>query len=236
VGHREGDCVFGSETISEIKPLKADIKVSAFLVYNMYSQFSHKRPIWPLLLMKDQRMINPQDLLFKAKQGDIEAFGSLYEAYFTPIYRYIFWRLRNKELAEDLVQTVFVKVFQKIDKFEDRGKNPLAYFFTVSRNLIIDYQRKNKEASLDELEEQGVQASDKKKDLIEGVENSLQLEKIIKALDSLAKEQREVIVLKFINNLPNEEIARLMNKNEAAIRQLQCRALKALREELKSEI
>lgn len=181
-------------------------------------------------------MINPQELLLRAKQGDTEAFGGLYKFYFTPIYRYIFWRLRNKELAEDLVQTVFVKVFQKIDKFEDQGKSPLAYFFTVSRNLIIDYQRKKKEASLDELEEQGVQEPDKKRDLVEGVENKLQLEKIIKALDGLVKEQREVIVFKFINDLPNEEIARLMKKKEAAIRQLQCRALKALREKLKSEI
>jgi RNA polymerase sigma-70 factor (ECF subfamily) len=185
--------------------------------------------------MKDQRMINPQELLLKAKQGDTEAFGSLYEVYFTPIYRYIFWRLRNKEATEDLVQTVFTKVFQKIEKYQDQGKNPLAYFFTVSRNLIIDYQRKHKEASLDELENQGWQAPDEKKDLIEGVENKLQLGKIIKALKDLAEEQREVIIFKFINDLPNGEIARLMGKKETAIRQLQSRALKILREKLKNQ-
>lgn len=181
-------------------------------------------------------MINPQDLLYKAKQGDSEAFGSLYEAYFTPIYRYIFWRLRNKELTEDLVQTVFVKVFQKIDQFKDQGKNPLAYFFTVSRNLIIDYQRKSKAVSLEELAVQGFEAPDKKRGLAEDVGDKLKLEKIIKALEDLAEDQREVIIMKFINDLPNEEISRLTGKKEAAIRQLQCRALKILKEKFKPEI
>lgn len=180
-------------------------------------------------------MINPQELLLKAKEGDVEAFGSLYEVYFTPIYRYIFWRLRNKEATEDLVQIVFTKVFQKIEKYQDQGKNPLAYFFTVSRNLIIDYQRKNKEVSLEELAGHGFQALDEKKDLAEGVENKMQLGKIIKALENLAEEQREVIIFKYINDLSNEEIARLMGKKESAIRQLQSRALKILREKLKDQ-
>jgi RNA polymerase sigma-70 factor (ECF subfamily) len=182
------------------------------------------------------RMMTPKELLLKAQQGDVEAFGSLYEFYFTPVYRYIFWRLQDKDMVEDLVQAVFAKVFKNLKKYQDQGKNPLAYFFTVSRNLIIDYQRKKKEASLDDLQEGGFQAADEKSSPASELDNKMRLENIIKALEVLGDEQREVIILKYLNDLSNQEIASLMNKKEEAIRQLQCRALKVLREKFKSEI
>lgn len=165
-----------------------------------------------------------------AKEGNKEAFEQIYHLYFAPIYRYIYFRVRSKEMAEDLTQTVFLKVYQSISRFRARQDfSPLAYFFTVARNVVIDYWRKKKEVILDQenlswldMERQDKTLSDVKvkieaKDLIQD------------GLKQLNPEQQEVIILRFIDELSNKEIAALLGKTEVAVRQLQCRALKILR-------
>jgi RNA polymerase sigma-70 factor (ECF subfamily) len=178
----------------------------------------------------DQKM-----LMHSAKEGDVAAFGQLYEIYFTPIYRYIYLRVRNKAEAEDLVQGVFLKVYQSVGDFEERGSSPLAYFYTIARNTVIDFWRKKKEVVENPEEilvkiptpEESPQASIEKKETMAGVE---------KALENLTDEQQEVVIMKFINDLSNKEISEILGKSEEAIRQLQCRALKALRKNLESRI
>ena len=92
----------------------------------------------------DDNEIDAKELMRLAKDGDSEAFGLLYSKYFVPVFRYIYLRLKNKEEAEDLAQTVFLRVYKSLTRFRDQGKEPLAYFFTIARNAIIDYWRKKK--------------------------------------------------------------------------------------------
>ena len=82
---------------------------------------------------------NPKILMELAKGGDSEAFGHIYHLYLTPVYRFIYFRLRNKEEAEDLTQTVFLKVYQSIHAFQVKNQSPLAYFLTIARNTVIDH-------------------------------------------------------------------------------------------------
>lgn len=169
-----------------------------------------------------------------AKQGDAQAFSALYELYFTPIFRFIYFRVQSREEAEDLVQTVFLKVFRSLPNFHEQNASPLAYFYTVARNAIIDYWRKKKSVSLEDYEEMAENILDDKADPFESLERLASAKILRKALGVLTDEQREVIVLKFINELSNKEIAQLISKNEGAIRQIQCRALKAMRDFLKN--
>jgi RNA polymerase sigma-70 factor (ECF subfamily) len=84
---------------------------------------------------------DPRELLRRAKEGDEGAFGALYEIYYTPVYRYLFLRSRSKADAEDIAQTVFVKVYASLERFEIH-EEPLCYFFSVARNALIDFHRK----------------------------------------------------------------------------------------------
>lgn len=178
---------------------------------------------------------DPKELMRLAKEGDSDAFAKIYMLYFVPVFRYIHVRIKNKQLVEDLTQTVFLKVYQSIPRFEEQNRSPLCYFFTVARNTVIDHARKKKDVLIGDWEKEMLPASQ----VAEGPEKIVQKNETIatvqQAIKELTEDQREVIILKFIDELPNQEIALLLGKTEEAVRQLQCRALKALRERCNKE-
>lgn len=169
-----------------------------------------------------------------SKAGDAEAFGRLYELYFVPVFRYIYFRVKDKETANDLVQTVFLKVFRSLSNFREQNKSSLSYFFTVARNTVIDHWRAKKEVLLDDSENV-FEVSDKTDNPLKFIEKGETSQAIHRAIGQLADNQREIIILKFINEMPNKEIAELLGKTEDAVRQLQCRAIKTLRQILKNQ-
>lgn len=174
---------------------------------------------------------DPQELLRRAKAGDEESYGLLYKLYYTPIYRYLFFRTKDKTEAEDLAQGVFVKVFQALPNVKADMKEPIAYFYTVARNMLIDHYRKQKvrqTVSEDDMED----VPDTREDIAVSLDIVFTTDKVKETLKSLTAEQQEVIVLKFVNELSNKEIATTLGKNEDAVRQLQSRALKLLRQKL----
>lgn len=172
-------------------------------------------------------------LLEQAKKGDSDAFGELYEFYVTPIFRFIYFRVKNKEIAEDLTQTVFLKVYSHLDRIENNY--PRAYLYTVAKNVLTDHWRKKKTDTFDETAEDFQQPADDSPHIDAVIDQKMQAEKIKASLDVLSDEQREVLVLKFIQEFSNKEIAAMLDKNEDAIRQTQCRALKVLRAHLKEK-
>ncbi len=87
---------------------------------------------------------NPKSLIESAKKGDRRAFDKLYELYFTPVYRYVYLRVKDKSEVELIAQDVFIKVYKSLSTYEVKTASPLSYFFTVARNTIIDYWRKNR--------------------------------------------------------------------------------------------
>jgi len=157
-------------------------------------------------------------------------FERVYAIYFAPLYRYLLSQTKNRDVAEDLVQTVFLKVLQK---FPPEKLPPLPYFFTLARNSIIDYWRKKKELTLDISALPFSTLIDEKADPQREMQEAFSLNEITKALETLSYEQKEVLTLHFISDLPNSEIAKLMEKSEEAIRQIQYRAIKRLREIIK---
>ena len=98
----------------------------------------------------------PRELIFAARDGDSQAFALLYEEFFTPVFRYIFSKIGDRNDAEDLTQNVFVLAFGAIKNFEDQQKSPLAYFFTIARNLIIDFWRKKKGTEIEGEEKENL--------------------------------------------------------------------------------
>lgn len=176
--------------------------------------------------MEDIEGENIKDLVCLAKAGNSEAFGRLYELYFTPVFRYSFLRTRDKVVAENISQNVFLKSFKTINKFQERGRPFLAYLFTIARNEVIDYWKKPKNIQVEDVEMVKF-GEDKLMDLIEHRELD---RKILEALEMLTEEKKEIVSLKFFGGLKSFEIGVIIDKSEEAVRQIQYRALKELKE------
>ncbi|MDP4008664.1 MAG: sigma-70 family RNA polymerase sigma factor [Candidatus Peregrinibacteria bacterium] len=173
-----------------------------------------------------------EKLVLRSQQGDSEAFGQIYDVFVDAIYRYVYYRVKNEEV-EDLVEIVFLKSWENINKYKKGKYSFSAWIFRIAHNLVIDYYR-GKEArvdtlQLDEVLEETIQSYQREHKPIGCTELNLNNEILIRALGTLKKTHYDFIVLKFINQLSNEEIAEILGKNESALRVMQFRALKELR-------
>lgn len=169
-----------------------------------------------------------QEAVRRARLGDTEAFGELYATFFVPLYRYIYFRVSEKEDANDLAQDVFLKAYASFQNYVPSHESPLPYFYTIARNSIIDYYRKKKVPTLEDEVMQAIP------DTTPSVEDEAMMHEdfalIERQLSQLSPDQQDALILKYLNGRTNTEIAKMMGKSEAAIRQLQSRGLKALRE------
>lgn len=167
--------------------------------------------------------------LQKAQSGDQEAFGRIYDHFADKIYRFIFFRVGHKEVAEDVLSDTFVKSWQKINQINSPGALS-GWLYQIAKNNIIDYYRLKKElVALSEVEEILVDEASP----VDSVNLTFQQNKILKVLIRLPQEQQQVIKYRFFEDLSNEEIAYAMSKTEGAIRVLQHRAITKLKELLK---
>ncbi|MDA1060305.1 MAG: sigma-70 family RNA polymerase sigma factor [bacterium] len=165
-----------------------------------------------------------------AQTGDQDSFAQIYEIFVDPIYRYVFFRVKAVD-AEDLVETVFLKVWQNIRQYKPKKRSFSAWIFRIAHNLVVDYYRSSKDKHVDEL---SVQIPDTKREHnpIRVTQGVLDNEKLKIAIGKIKKQYQEVIIYKFVNELSNREISEIMRKSEGSLRILQFRALKALRREL----
>lgn len=163
-------------------------------------------------------------LTARARQGDKEAYGDLYELYLDEIYRYIFYRVSNEADAEDLTEQVFLKAWENLSNY--RGDVPLkAWLYRIARNTTVDHYRTRKQnIPLDE----NMSLIDKKDQPEEKAltqETALRLNGAISKLSPL---HQDVIILRFVNGYSTEEIAQILERSNGAVRVLQHRALKAI--------
>jgi RNA polymerase sigma-70 factor (ECF subfamily) len=164
-------------------------------------------------------------LVQEAKAGNPEAFAQLYDAYVDRIYRYIYFRVSDDSLTEDLTSQVFLKAWEYLDRYQAGSSPYLAWLYTIARNLVIDHYRTKRETvNLDEI----VHITGNEPTPDEEVQNRFEIEEMHDALQFLTDEQQQVLILRFISGLSTENVAEIMEKREGAIRALQMRALQTL--------
>ena len=169
-------------------------------------------------------------LVQEAKKGDKEAFGKLYEYYLDPLYRFVFFRVgQKKEVAEDIISDVFLKAWGKLKSFKEG--NFRAWLYMIARHTVIDYYRSSSKIHI------GVEESipDGKGNIEDTVIQSLTCQEIVDSMKHLTEDQREVLVLKFVEDMSYRDIAKILEKKEEAIRALQHRGLKELKKFLHYE-
>jgi RNA polymerase sigma-70 factor (ECF subfamily) len=168
-----------------------------------------------------------------AIEGEASAFGELYDRYQPKIYRFIFLKVSHREEAEDLTHQVFLNAWKNVERYTDQGFPFSSWLFRIARNKVIDYYRTKKTTlDIDVIPEEivGIAEQDSQQD----AENTLQLEKVYRALQQLSEEQKEVLILRFIQELSYDEVAEIMDKSPGTVRVLQHRGIKRLQTLLKS--
>lgn len=167
-------------------------------------------------------------LIVEAQEGDKEAFAGIYNHFFDPIYRYVYFRV-NPEEVDDLVEDVFVKAWVNLPKYQKREAGFNSWIYKIASNSVIDHRRTHRSiATLDpEMQDHSVEASPE-----ERAHQSLMGRDVRQALSKIREPYRQLLTLKFLNGFSNEEIAKTLDRSEGNIRLLQYRALKALRAQL----
>lgn len=175
-----------------------------------------------------------QEVLTKASDGDQEAFGVLYERYIGRIYNYIYYRTGNQRDAEDLTARVFLRAMRHITNYQDRGLPFSAWLYRIAHNLVANWHRDNsrkKEITLDDTVSIRYRG-----DLPEGsILKNEEAAYIHRLIRGLSPERQQLIVLKFVEELPNAEIGLIMGRTEGAIKSLYHRTLIALRKSYRAD-
>jgi RNA polymerase sigma-70 factor (ECF subfamily) len=171
-------------------------------------------------------------LVEKAIRGDAEAFGSIYDVFIDRIYQYVYYRVRNKDDAEDITQQVFVKAWKAIKRYKITSKPFIAWLLRISQNLIKDFYRTRKITSYidPEFEMPGNEISPEKQAELQYDQKELR-----RIISGLPEEQQQVIMMKFIEGFSYPEIAASLQKSEGAVRVIQHRALKKMRTRMEEE-
>lgn len=168
------------------------------------------------------------DVIKRVRKGDRAAIGALFERYHTGIFRYLYYKVGDVHTAEDLTSEVFLRLLRSLTQQRPDSLQPQAWLYKIARNLAIDYYRKHQTHQPVALEE-----NLSLNELVDtNVEHSLNNQVLYKAVNTLPFDQREVIILRFVNNLPIAEAAHVMERSEDAIKGLQRRALMSLRQVL----
>ncbi len=168
----------------------------------------------------------------RARCGDRSAFAELYDSYVDSVYRYLLYRVREPSDAEDLTSEVFTRAFANIHRYRWQGKSFLAWLYTIARNAVTDRRRRERPTvDLDTafgVAEDGPTAHER-------AVHGEQVVALRGAVKHLTSEQQQVLALRFERNLSSRQVARMLGKNEGAIRALQFRALGRLRKILHDE-
>ncbi|MDD5050930.1 MAG: RNA polymerase sigma factor [Candidatus Pacebacteria bacterium] len=151
-------------------------------------------------------------------------FGDLYEAYADALFRYCFFKTGDRELAKDMLQDICLKAWVYMQDHTIVLGRPFLY--RLARNTVIDWYRKKKTSSLDNLLEQGFEPEDKKADTSAFAEK----EQLMKMIGKLENEDQEILLLRFVEDLSPKEIAEVLNERENTISVRVHRALGRLRE------
>ena len=172
-------------------------------------------------------MSSEENLVRQAIDGNQSAFTQLYDEHFDKVYRYIYFRVSNRDEAEDLTQEVFIKALRGIGSYKWRDVHFTSWLFRIAHNQVIDYIRKQAKEKRATLDEAATVVGDG--DPVVMTEQKSEIEELTKALKKLPAAQQEVISLRFIAGMPIAEVAKTLGKSEGTVKALQFNGTASLR-------
>ncbi len=177
--------------------------------------------------------VEPQDgtgawtLVNAAQAGDMNAFGELFDRYYDVVFRFVLFRTGDRTLAEDITQETFVRALRRISSVSYQGRDIGAWFVTIARNLIFDHVKSSRyrlEQTTGEMVDHSPTTSGPEQQVLDGATH----EELLRCVHKLNADQQECIQLRFLQGLSVAETARIMDRNEGAVKALQHRAVRRL--------
>jgi RNA polymerase sigma-70 factor, ECF subfamily len=173
-------------------------------------------------------------LFLQVKGQDQEAYGRFYDLYVKRIYRFVYFKVNSTTDAQDLTSEVFLKIWQYIKEGKDI-KNLNAFTYMIARNLVIDFYRSKSREDQSLENTNTLDQVDQSKDLLKEQIKDSDLRGVLSGLDHLKDEYKEVIILKYLDELSTKEIAEIVGKTNGAVRVLLHRAIEALKKNIKTD-
>src|SRR5436309_12588458 len=173
---------------------------------------------------------NVRRLVDRAQQGDRAALEELYLIHFDRIYSYLHVSVGNRHDAEDLTTQTFLKMLESIGRFRWQSAPFSAWLFRIAHNLAMDHFRSRRRWQPEE--EVPEPPGDEEPSAEFMAMQTIGRESMLKLIERLSPEQQQVLTLKFVFNLPNAEVAAILDKTEGAIKSLQHRALASLQKQI----
>jgi len=168
-----------------------------------------------------------QSLVARAIDGDADAFGILYTRHLDAIYRYVFFRVADVPLAEDLTEEVFVRAWSALPKYEPQGHRFTSWLYRIARNIVVDHYRvQSSRSHVDEPEME--ELPDPQSPPEDQVADQQDMASLARAVQQLGDDEQHVIILRFVEGLSHKEVGEMIGKSEGASRIIQHRALEAL--------
>ena len=174
-------------------------------------------------------LIEEDHALVRLAQNDLGAFSALYQKYASQVFRYLLVRVGNREDAQDLTSQTFLAAMERLHTYRSQG-HFAAWLLGIARHKVVDqYRRRRPEL---ELETADSHPNTFDNDPDEHVDRQLIIEQVSRKLQTIAPDRAEALSLRLFAGLDVAEIARLMDKNEAAVRMLVFRGLRDLQAQL----
>ena len=174
-------------------------------------------------------------LVRAAQAGDQQAFAALYDRYVDTVFRYVLFRLGDREVAEDVTSETFLRALRRIRSVTYQGRDVGAWFITIARNLVLDHVKSSqyrREITTGEIADAGPVPYLAEHRANDGPEQKVMAmatkEQLLRCIAELGDDQRECIVLRFLQGLSVAETAVIMRRNEGAVKALQHRAVRRL--------
>lgn len=168
-----------------------------------------------------------EELIDLAKRGDRDAFAHLYEQHVRGVYRYVYYRVGTRHLAEDITSETFCRALRSLGNYRGTDATLGAWLVTIARNLVTDYFKcgaRRHEVAVDDPQPGPSLAPTPEEAAI----SSLTSDSLIRSLDDLTEAQRDCLILRFIQGMSVAETADILRRSEGSVKQLQWRAIRRL--------
>ena len=175
--------------------------------------------------------VDEATLVERAKTSP-EAFGLLYERYIDRIYNYVYYRTGNRHDAEDLTARVFHQELKHIPRYVHRGAPFSSWLYRIAHNLVANWHRDRSRRQVVSLDQVATVAPLGDDSPFEHAARSERRDTLLAAIRRLPADRQQLLILKFVERMPNAEIGQVMGRSEGAIKSLYHRTLVSLRQDL----
>lgn len=185
-----------------------------------------------MLRLDTRQETGERDLVERARARDPEAFAELYDRHVARVYRHIYYLVGDLSEAEDLTAQAFLQAWEAIHRYEVRGAPFASWLLRIAHNLAVSHLRSRRQKAQlpEELVDEGLHRNPE-----EALQQQADEERVREAILRLRDEQRQVIILRFVEEMEYREVAEIIGKSVAAVRVIQHRALNNLRKQMQMQ-